>query len=310
MPSSPQNSSGRSGLFYILLSALGVLWLLLQFRAPNKDAREVVHPQDTPEPEAESSNARLGGKLMVHSPTNSEEPKKGGKRETPFWEKVAVFIALALLLVNWYQGCQTRKSADAATIAANAAKNSADTAINDHYWTTQDRRPWIWVKPPRGLQIKVGKPMSATVEVFNYGTSPGLARTIIHIEAGPRVIEKFRDECKNNRDTAYLIPDDKTTFTAVIAPQEGVTDFPVESFPSIVSREDYDKITNGIAAGTLDVVIYGRIWSSDVKRPWQDRFNSIFCFHLLRNRTIGACPNEEHAYTNFMSPAKPPPFLQ
>jgi hypothetical protein len=147
--------------------------------------------------------------------------------------------------------------------------------------------------------------MKATVEVFNYGNSPGLARTMIHIEAGPGVIEKFRDECKNHGASAYLIPDDKNAFTAIIPPQSGTKDFPAESLPTIVSRKDYDRIMNGIRDGTLDVAIYGRIWSSDVKRPWRDRFDSIFCFHLLRDRTIAACPNEQNAYTNFMAPESP-----
>src|ERR1700686_4544122 len=48
-PSSSQNSPERPNLLYTLFSALGVLWLLSKFSAPNNKTSKTIGPQDTPE---------------------------------------------------------------------------------------------------------------------------------------------------------------------------------------------------------------------------------------------------------------------
>ncbi len=73
---------------------------------------------------------------MVHSPANPENSEERRRRKTPWWEKAAVVIALALLIANWFQGCQTKKSAE----AANRAATIADTTLK------ASQRPWVKIK--------------------------------------------------------------------------------------------------------------------------------------------------------------------
>ncbi|HUC42235.1 MAG TPA: hypothetical protein VL913_00685 [Candidatus Micrarchaeaceae archaeon] len=50
----------------------------------------------------------------------------GGKHNTPFWEKLAVLIALGLLIVNIFQMRATQKSANAAKSSAEMEKRTAE----------------------------------------------------------------------------------------------------------------------------------------------------------------------------------------
>lgn len=56
---------------------------------------------------------------MVETPVNPNKSEQNGTKKTPLWEKAAVFIALGLLVVNFFQMRATDR-------AANAAKESAE----------------------------------------------------------------------------------------------------------------------------------------------------------------------------------------
>jgi hypothetical protein len=82
-----------------------------------------------------ASNENSGETIQpqVQTPLSSGIPKDRRKRKTPWWEPAAVIVAIGLLLVNWFQGCQTKKAAMAAKSAAETASRQLEMAD----------RPWV-----------------------------------------------------------------------------------------------------------------------------------------------------------------------
>jgi hypothetical protein len=72
-----------------------------------------------------------------------------------------------------YQSCQAKRSADATVIAANAAKNSADTAKDT---LTRSQRPWLGIDhAPTITFYPVGAvPAATAVVIRNFGPLPAL----------------------------------------------------------------------------------------------------------------------------------------
>lgn len=94
--------------------------------APNKNSGESIHPQDSTTNENQNVSTNLS--LITNAtptPPNSDNAN-GGKRNTPFWEKLAVLIALGLLIVNIFQMRATQKSADAAKSSVEMEKRTAE----------------------------------------------------------------------------------------------------------------------------------------------------------------------------------------
>jgi hypothetical protein len=127
-------------------------------RTPNKESGESVRPQDTPEQETPTSQTTEGRVLMVQTPANPSSPKDRRKRKTPWWEKTAVIIALGLLFVNWYQGCQTKKAAEAAKSAANTGDRTLKI----------DERAWITITSGGPVTYTTGKIIPAPVSNNQY----------------------------------------------------------------------------------------------------------------------------------------------
>lgn len=61
---------------------------------------------------------------MAEPPSNHENTTERRRRKTPWWEIAAVFIAFGLLLANWFQGCQTEKSADSTKETLHVAQRA------------------------------------------------------------------------------------------------------------------------------------------------------------------------------------------
>jgi hypothetical protein len=116
------------------------VWFLSKVRAPNDNASKTVYPQDTSEPERQGRQTVSGGSLVFHPPIDSSKSDNSSKHETPSWEKAAVVVAIALLLVNWFQGCQTKKAAGA---AQSAAKTASDALKSSREQFRIDERPYI-----------------------------------------------------------------------------------------------------------------------------------------------------------------------
>lgn len=221
---------------------------------------------------------------MVQSPRNPENARERRKRKTPWWEKAAVLVALGLLVVNFFQMRSTDK-------AARAAKDSADWTATQTKYIFSNQQPWVWVKMPDSFHVEVGKPISAAVEVFNYGNALALVRAHIYIEASPGIIERLRDHPLKEK-----IPDAKGVREIALDGRQGTKEFIVEQPQRIVTEEDYRMIENG----RIDVVAYGRIDFDGLIDPLLQQYNSIFCFYRLRDGSVSACPNYEHGYTNWM----------
>lgn len=134
-------------LFYILLSALAFLfgWSLSKLRAPLNNRSESGHPQNNPTYASEIRNNPNATPVTVvidsippPQPINEEQRAKAHDEERKErlksgLEIVATFIALCLLVANWFQGCQTKHAADSAKIAATTASRQLEMAD----------RPWL-----------------------------------------------------------------------------------------------------------------------------------------------------------------------
>ena len=99
---------------------------------------------------------------MVQAPTNASNSRNATKQERPWWEKVAVVIAFGLLIANWYQGCQTKRAADAAKDSLTTVQRAfiSYEGINlDAYPVslTSNDRAWVF-----------------TVNLENSGTTPAV----------------------------------------------------------------------------------------------------------------------------------------
>jgi hypothetical protein len=125
---------------------------------PNKVPQQISKPQSPEQaagPECQSSRS---ASPIAHSPANTPDSKDGKNSGTPFWEKAAVVIALALLIVNI---CQTR----ATQKAADAARDSAKISGN---YLTASQRPWIKIKH------RIVRPLT-----FNFPTGQGLIADMV-----------------------------------------------------------------------------------------------------------------------------------
>lgn len=125
---------------------------------PDEEASKTVHPQDTPDPEAQRDK---GGPppSVVNPIANAPDAQNNRKSNPPLWEIATVLVAFGLLVVNILLWCSTKKAAD-------AAKESADTARKE---LELSERPWVSVSMPVATD-----PLTTD--------SKGQVSTAIHIE--------------------------------------------------------------------------------------------------------------------------------
>lgn len=216
-----------------------------------------------------------------------------------FWIEVFALIGLGIYTtfaaLQWWtmkgqlrevirQYSELRKSANASEKAANWTQEQTQYLFDE-------QRPFVWVKMLDGFHVEVGRPITAKVEVFNYGRVPATVRAYGYIESGPMVIEKLRDHPLGN------VPESKGIRIILLAPGESTKDFPIETQGKALTEEDLRLVTNG---GT-DVVIYGHIDYTNPHNPGLQvaKFMSSFCFYRLKEGAVSVCPNYEHAYTNW-----------
>jgi hypothetical protein len=146
-----------------------VVSLFSKLRTPTNNGSKTVHPQDTPAPETQRDESGSPS-LIINSIANAPN-SDNGKRDTPFWEKAAVMIALGLLIVNWYQGCQTKK-------AAEAAKSAADTARDT-------------LKVSEGAYVTIGRKDGVVADFVVPKDSKQNAEIVIYFRNSGRLPAKF-----------------------------------------------------------------------------------------------------------------------
>jgi hypothetical protein len=133
---------------------------------------------DTPEQETPTSQTTAGGVRMVQTPADPNNPKDRRRRKTPWWEKAAVIIAIGLLLANWYQGCQTKKAAEAAINAANTAQKTL--VVSERPWVGFAEKKFlmngvkVYPDATPGHEGRVVVNISASAALENFGHSPAL----------------------------------------------------------------------------------------------------------------------------------------
>jgi hypothetical protein len=275
---------------YILLLVLAFLYWLSRRETPI-DGEESKNPKCDSDDTAETGPDLVGYpiRVIVEStpppPPLSEKQKAAEKRrerrETNknFLEQVAAVIACGLLLANFGLWIEQNEST---TWIRRQSRIMLET-----------ERPRITANRLRNITVEVGKPLSAVVEIKNFGHQPGSAWSQIYIESGQGVIDRLQSH-----------PLDRTTENGtfekkLLAPDESTNEFPVipaKGSEKILTQGDFDKISNG----NLDVVVYGQIEYRDLGDPeglnGRD-WNSIFCFHRLADGKMSACPNKKGAYT-------------
>jgi hypothetical protein len=210
---------------------------------------------------------------------------------------IAISTALYTIFAGWTLHEIHSGSADTHNLAL-AAKDSASWTGHQARDLFNDQRPRIWAKIPDSIHIEAGKPIRLGMEIFNYGKSPGIARARIRFEAAPGVIEKIRDVLRNHPDD-FSVPEQLGNLKFLINPLTGKP-FPVETPELILSKQDMNKL----AAGTIDVAIYGRILYTDLDYSAMGErntaYDSIFCFYIMRDgTTTSACPNKYDKRTNY-----------
>jgi hypothetical protein len=176
-----QSSRGLRALPYIAMSRLAFLLgvVLSRSDAPNENASETVHPQDTSTPEGQSDQSGPRGPLVIHPPVDTSKSNNSGNHTTPFWEKAAVLVALGLLVVNTMQMCASKKSADAANSAA-VTTNRQLTAFEN----VQRARLVAQFVDATVYKQNESLYIRGTIKVINVGQSAALQFNITHGTAG------------------------------------------------------------------------------------------------------------------------------
>jgi hypothetical protein len=278
---------------------LKVLWKKL----PVHKTRAGVTPQDDTEKEGNGPPEQVAIiPNAVPPPPPRDKSEYCRYPHTPWWKTLAELIGIGAVV--WY-ACITHNTWK--EIQMQTGEMQRQTGIlRDQANSTfaQNNRAWVWVTMPT-IHLAVGKPISTTIQVFNYGGPPVLVREpIMQLEVASGAIEKFKQRAKYHADT--LRTEDAKDIFKVILPSHGDHhEFPVESSTKIATQEDYRKIMDGIASGSIDVTIYGSISYTQPGLPRMDD-SSIFCFYLLKDGRTSACPNEVHEdskqdeYTNWI----------
>ena len=96
------------------LALLGTL-LFAWSSSKGNQRREPVHPQDSTSSKDDDTRSQPALIANVVPSKPNTESADGGKKRTPLWEKLAVLVALGLLIVNIFQMRATQDAANTAT---------------------------------------------------------------------------------------------------------------------------------------------------------------------------------------------------
>jgi hypothetical protein len=211
--SSAQKHPSLLGLLGILAFFFGA-WFFSKMSAPDDNSGKSIHPQDTPRTEGERGQAS-SGVLVAHSLADPENAKERRRRKTPWSERATVFIALALLIANWFQGCQTKKAAEASTTAADAARKSAESTASQVRDYEVSQAAHIIVHISQAKVTFVGKELHwiATCTVKNVGATTAKEVNVVPTSGGGRVLPPRDQEPSSNVPNANgpSIPFDATS---------------------------------------------------------------------------------------------------
>ena len=164
----------------------------------------------------------------------------------------AAVTAFGLLIANWFQGCQTKKAADAAAGAASVAKQTMHI----------DQRAWLGVVVGRG-PIEIGQLLKPPIRIADTGRTPA-----VHMH-GNIVINLLGE--KEEPDFSYghghpayeiygndLLPNLPQDFSFAVLPKYVPPDRPLN--PIVVT----DSVKRDIENGTSYIVVHGEIFYDDV----------------------------------------------
>ena len=120
------------------LAFLGVVVSALSLFASRRyQPGKSIHPQDSPDNKNTDAHRQTAPTTNVVTTPPDSAKTNGSKHDTPLWEKFAVGIAFALLIVNICQMRSTEKAATAAVTANTNAQNAL--AIAEQAYITVGR---------------------------------------------------------------------------------------------------------------------------------------------------------------------------
>jgi hypothetical protein len=196
----------------------------------------------------------------------TEKKKKKRRKTIIFWIEIAsliVFFVYATFTILIWRA--NKKSADAATIASNAATESLKETRKQFQL---DQRPYVAVfafqmidKTNKAAPAVKGRPLVVGIQIKNVGKSPALNTiTHRHLIFGESNIEQFRGE-----------PPDTEKIGNVIAQGEWVTTTAV-SIKDTFANETADISRDEIVMwdGTSPIIVFGRI-------TYEDTFGNSYC---------------------------------
>jgi hypothetical protein len=219
-------------------------WSSAKLGAPDEDVSKTVHPQDIPAPEPQRGESGPPP-LVINSIVNPPGADNNHKRDTPFWEKAAVVVALGLLIVNIFLLHVTNK-------AATAAKDSVDLARDNAH---MDQRAWVAVSD---ISSNFRQDENWTVNLFFKNTGRTPAKNFVIWGAGEPV-------AKGQKPISEEI---RLPGRGVIAP-DGI----FHSNLSISGHYDWKAI---------DLVIHGRI---DYDSVFGRGHSTKFCYYFVPSKT-------------------------
>jgi len=219
---------------------------------------------------------------IIDARANAEGSQNGAGKEAPWWEKAAVLIGIALLIANWFQGCQTEKAADIAK----------DTLV-------LDERPWVGLMGNGHVSVEITKdsPIKSLVDIQNFGKTPALdERGIAHLTTRP--IQAPMPDLGNCTDTEEKGASPPVTLMPTAIYQYGfATDAPSSvGIPVILTQADIDLL-NG---DQVQLYLYGCIWYRDT---FHNPRKTEWCLQYIPSTKTGGsanrfsvCPTHNHAW--------------
>lgn len=174
-------------------------------------------------------------------------------------------------------------------------------------------RPWVWVKVPDAINVQIGQPITTSPIEFNNlsKTSPTMIRASIYTEWGPYVIDTFASNLAREGagQTFMSVRDEKGNLKILLPPESKTTEFIPQPRQGPLTPEEYKRVKKGVGDGSIEVVVYGRYFYNDLSDPVPTDRNpkdtsiaqyfGFFCYYLMRDGKISACPDKSKAYTNW-----------
>jgi len=210
----------------------------------------------------------------------SQQQSEAHSKKILLWTKVSALLIFIYAGLTWWQGCYTRKAANAASDAVAFARQQF----------RMDQRPYMSADPrgankPRGQTeyfwnefIPGGVRVGISMDLKNGGKSPAVdvVNTLTQYKIGPR------DEVR--KGVQSYVPEYLSTTAATFVPVGGI--LVPGSDVKTISDEEYQKLKDG----TWEFYVVGAVKYRDMFQPAIDPYETTYCYQVVtRGMPFGGC---------------------